>query len=79
MNSAMPGPLRCDSEDRENRERMLFVMLWRDSGHGNAIAESLKFQHSMLLEARQWIARNDDGRYTVLNPPPDLERGRKRR
>jgi len=33
MNSAMSGSLRRDSEDRENRERMLFVMLWRDSGH----------------------------------------------
>ncbi len=33
----------------------------------------------MELEARQWIARNDDGRFTVLTPPPDLEKVRKKR
>ena len=31
----------------------------------------------MELEARQWITRNDDGRFFVLTPPPDLERVRK--
>ena len=33
----------------------------------------------MELEARRWIARNDDGRFTVLNPPLDLEKLRKKK
>ncbi len=76
----------------EKQLKRLFTII-RDSNHGDGVltrdisrsasgsGTTAKQRQDLLLEleARQWVARNDDGRYTVLNPPPDLERVRKRR
>lgn len=76
----------------EKQLKRLFTII-RDSNHGDGVltrdisrsasgsGTTAKQRQDLLmeLEARQWIARNADGRYTVLNPPPDLERVRKKR
>ena len=76
----------------EKQLKRIFCIV-RDFDHGDGVLTSeisrtasgsgttAKQRQDLLmeLEARKWVARNADGRFSVLTPPPDLERGRKKK